>query len=54
MTVRRSKTTFLFLFFIGIFTVQAWAESSTDQYIKDLKSADPEVRANAAFELGCS
>jgi hypothetical protein len=29
------------------------AESSTDTYIKDLKSDNPEVRAKAAFELGC-
>ena len=29
------------------------AESSTETYIKDLKSDDPEVRAKAAFELGC-
>ncbi|MDQ1285842.1 MAG: hypothetical protein QG663_1266 [Thermodesulfobacteriota bacterium] len=27
---------------------------STDQHIKNLKSDDPEVRAKAAFELGCS
>jgi len=29
------------------------ADSSTDTYIKDLKSDNPEVRAKAAFELGC-
>lgn len=29
------------------------SESSTDTYIKDLKSDNPEVRAKAAFELGC-
>jgi hypothetical protein len=29
------------------------ADSSTDTYIKDLKSDDPEVRAKAAYELGC-
>jgi hypothetical protein len=27
---------------------------STDQHIKDLKSDDQDVRAKAAFELGCS
>jgi hypothetical protein len=27
---------------------------STDQHIKNLKSDDPEVRAKAAFDLGCS
>jgi hypothetical protein len=29
------------------------AESSTETYIKDLKSDNPEVRAKAAYELGC-
>jgi len=29
------------------------AESSIDTHIKDLKSDNPEVRAKAAFELGC-
>jgi hypothetical protein len=53
MIAGRIKTAVLFLF-IGVLTVHAWAESSTDQYIKDLRSSDPEVRANAAFELGCS
>lgn len=28
-------------------------ESSIDIHIKDLKSEDPEIRANAAYELGC-
>lgn len=42
------------IFWIGLLAVHASAESLTDQYIKDLKSSDPEVRANAAFELGCS
>jgi len=28
-------------------------ESSIDVHIKDLKSQDPEIRANAAYELGC-
>jgi hypothetical protein len=40
--------------FIWLLAVQAGADSSTDQYIKDLKSTDPEIRSNAAFELGCS
>lgn len=26
---------------------------SSAQYIKDLKSPDPDVRAKAAYELGC-
>jgi hypothetical protein len=29
------------------------SESSTETYIKDLKSDNPEVRAKAAYELGC-
>lgn len=27
---------------------------STDQHIKNLKSDDPNIRARAAFALGCS
>jgi hypothetical protein len=30
----------------------AWS-SSVDKYINDLKSSNPDVRANAAYELGC-
>lgn len=48
------KKSFFMMFLIGSLGLLAWADSSTDQYIKDLKSSDPEVRANAAFELGCS
>jgi hypothetical protein len=44
----------LLILVVCLLTVQAGADSSTDQYIKDLKSTDPEIRANAAFELGCS
>jgi hypothetical protein len=36
---------------IGIAVVYA---SSVDQHIKNLKSDDPEVRAKAAYELGCT
>jgi hypothetical protein len=28
--------------------------NTTDQYIEDLKSTNPETRAQAAYELGCS
>ncbi len=32
----------------------SWADdSSTDKYIKDLKDGSPEIRAKAAYELGC-
>lgn len=30
----------------------SWA-SSVDKYIKELKDGNPDVRANAAYELGC-
>jgi hypothetical protein len=33
--------------------VSVAAESSIDTHIKDLKSDKPDVRAKAAFELGC-
>jgi hypothetical protein len=36
---------------IGISVVHA---GSVDQYIQDLKSDNPEVRAKAAYELGCT
>lgn len=29
------------------------AGGSVDKYIQDLKSSDPDVRARAAYELGC-
>jgi len=30
-----------------------WAGDSIDKHIQDLKHSDPEVRAKAAYELGC-
>jgi hypothetical protein len=31
-----------------------WSDdAATEKYIKDLKSANPEIRAKAAYELGC-
>ncbi|MFA6223494.1 MAG: hypothetical protein WC647_14380 [Desulfomonilaceae bacterium] len=42
---------FLFLCVLGSQTTLA---DSTDQHIKNLKSDDPEVKAKAAFDLGCS
>ncbi len=41
-----------FLLFL-VFVANTLA-GSVDDYIKDLKNADPDVRAKAAFELGCS
>jgi hypothetical protein len=39
---------------IGLIVAVCMAEdSSVDKYLKDLKSKDPEIRATAAFELGC-
>lgn len=41
-------------FMIGLaFAVCGAEDSSVDRYIKDLHSKDPEIRATAAFELGC-
>jgi hypothetical protein len=32
----------------------SWADDvSVDQHIKNLKDSNPEVRAKAAYELGC-
>lgn len=32
----------------------SWADdASVDQHIKNLKDSNPEVRAKAAYELGC-
>lgn len=42
------------VFVIGLAVAVCLAEdSSVDNYLKDLKSKDPEIRATAAFELGC-
>jgi HEAT repeat protein len=38
--------------FLGASVIQAMA-LDVDRYIKELKSPDPKVRANAAYELGC-
>lgn len=37
---------------LSVFAAMAWA-SSVDKYIKELKDGNPDVRANAAYELGC-
>ncbi len=36
---------------LGVGPVMA---DSADEHIKNLKSADPSIRAKAAYELGCS
>ena len=43
------------LVLVLVFTigVSVAADSSIDTHIKNLKSDNPEVRAKAAFELGC-
>lgn len=45
-----------FAFVLVLLTVSICSSfaDSVDDHIKDLKSSDPEVRAKAAFELGCS
>ncbi len=42
------------LIIVFLLTVVVALASSVDNYIKDLKSKDPEVRAKAAYELGCT
>jgi|GEM_PF-1070087 hypothetical protein len=37
----------------SIAAVAVAAESSIDKHLKDLKNKNPEVRAEAAYELGC-
>lgn len=37
-----------------LMTVVTAMASSVDTYINDLKSDKPEVRAKAAYELGCT
>jgi hypothetical protein len=39
--------------FVAAIGVAVAEESSIDTYIKDLKSEDADVRAKAAYELGC-
>ncbi len=38
---------------LSIFAVTLALASSIDTHIKNLKDKDPEVRAKAAYELGC-
>jgi hypothetical protein len=42
------------LVILCLLTVVVAMASSVDKYINDLKSQDPEVRAKAAYELGCT
>jgi len=37
----------------SIAAIAVAAESSIDKHLKDLKNKNPEVRAEAAYELGC-
>lgn len=41
------------LAFVFLAATLMWAADSIDKHIQDLKSSDPEVRAKAAYELGC-
>ncbi len=38
---------------VTFFCISLSLAGSSAQYIKDLKSPDPDVRAKAAYELGC-
>jgi hypothetical protein len=41
------------LVFLAISGISAASDASVDNHIRNLKSDNPEVRANAAHELGC-
>jgi hypothetical protein len=34
-------------------TVYALDDATVDKYIQDLKNSDPNIRAKAAYDLGC-
>ncbi|MFH1113995.1 MAG: hypothetical protein V1792_08745 [Pseudomonadota bacterium] len=38
---------------LSVFAVMSASASAIDTHIKNLKDKDPEVRATAAYELGC-
>ncbi|MCX5874679.1 MAG: hypothetical protein NTY51_15845 [Deltaproteobacteria bacterium] len=40
--------------FLCLFQPSSVLADSTDKHINNLKSDDPEIRAKAAFDLGCS
>ena len=48
---------FIFKALIMLFCSLLWlslaAANSIDEHIKNMKSEDPEIRAKAAYELGC-
>jgi hypothetical protein len=47
---------FLILATIALVLLSAtllWAANSIDKHIQDLKNSDPDVRAKAAYDLGC-
>lgn len=44
---------FSIFFVIASFTVSMADDTAVDKHITDLKSSDAQVRAKAAFELGC-
>jgi hypothetical protein len=39
---------------LWLLTVAAALAGSVETYIQELKSSDPNVRAKAAYELGCT
>lgn len=42
------------LLFCAVLGLSGVLAASSDEYIEQLKDKDPEVRANAAYELSCS
>lgn len=47
---------FLFQAVVALVLLSAtllWAGDSIDKHIQDLKHSNPDVRAKAAYELGC-
>jgi len=48
---------FIFKVVIILFSSFLWlslaAADSVDEHLKNLKNEDPEIRAKAAYELGC-
>ncbi|MBM3300411.1 MAG: hypothetical protein FJY85_10690 [Deltaproteobacteria bacterium] len=51
--MKRSYVSFATAAALLLFTAGLGVASNIDKNIQDLKSQDPEVRAQAAYDLGC-
>jgi hypothetical protein len=51
-TILRSLAAGMLAVSVGL--SMTWAAGSIDKWIADLKNNDPEVRATAAYEMGCT